>query len=50
MNLVWIVLAIAVLGAIVKKVAGPRKRASQSDLGSVSHQWIAEHRLAQDPR
>ena len=46
MNLVWIVLAVAALGAIVKRVVWPRERGSQSDLGFVSHQWIAEHRLA----
>jgi hypothetical protein len=46
MNLVWVALAIAALGAIVKRVARWRARGSQSNLGSVSDQWVAEHRLA----
>lgn len=45
MTLVWIVLGLAVLGAAAK-IAWPRQRDSQSDLGFVSEQWLAEHRLA----
>jgi hypothetical protein len=48
MNLVWIALAFAALGWIVKRVAWSRARGSQSDLGSVSDQWVAEHRLAKN--
>jgi len=45
MNLMWIILAVAALGVIVKG-AWPRKRDSESDLGFVSQQWLAEQRLA----
>jgi hypothetical protein len=33
--------------AIVAGLAWRRRRAQQVDLGVVSHQWVAEHRLGQ---
>jgi hypothetical protein len=37
----------AIARALAKRVAQRRAGASPSDLGSVSHRWIAEHRLAE---
>lgn len=45
MNILWIVLGAAVLGLLARKIL--RRPDRPSDLGFVSHQWIAEHRLAQ---
>jgi len=48
----WIVLAVAVAAAIVMLVTSRLRRDRVVDLGSVSHQWMAEQRLGQghDPR
>ena len=45
MTVVWIVLVVALLGALAKKAVRPREGRSQQDLGFVSNQWVAEHRL-----
>jgi hypothetical protein len=46
MNVWWIVVGLTILGALATRMAWPRKR-PESDLGFVSHQWLAEHRLSQ---
>jgi hypothetical protein len=47
MGVIWIVVSVVIAGALAKGVIWTRNRSSESDLGSVSHQWIAEHRLSQ---
>jgi hypothetical protein len=46
MNGIWIVVGFGVSVAIALIVRS-RGRVRQSDLGSVSNQWVAEHRLSQ---
>ena len=46
MNVWWIVVGLTILGALATRMVWPRKR-RESDLGFVSHQWLAEHRLSQ---
>jgi hypothetical protein len=46
MSVWWIVVGLTILGALATRMAWPRKR-PESDLGFVSHQWLAEHRLSQ---
>jgi hypothetical protein len=41
----WVVIALALAGAIIALVASYRRGEHAADLGAVSHQWIAEHRL-----
>jgi len=41
----WIALALAVAGAIAMLANSWHRRDHESDLGAVSHQWIAEHRF-----
>jgi hypothetical protein len=50
-NAVWVVVAVGIVGALAKWVFGPYER-WQSDLGFVSQQWLAEHRISQisDPQ
>lgn len=50
MNLVWIVGSIGIAGILAKQLVWPGAR--PTDLGSVSHQWLVEHRIAQisDPQ
>ena len=52
MNAIWMILLAVGVTAVVAAVRWSQGRGSESDLGSVSHQWIAEHRLSQtqDPR
>ena len=45
MSVVWIVVGVAIAGALANGIMRAR-RSSESDLGFVSHQWIAEHRLS----
>jgi len=47
MNLVWVVVALAVLAGIVTVVGWSQRSRQESDLGIVSHQWLAEHRHSQ---
>jgi hypothetical protein len=51
MNALWIIIAITILAAIARTIAWSHER-RPADLGFVSHQWVAEHRLsqAQDPQ
>ena len=46
MNVWWIVVGLTILGALAARMSWPRNR-RDSDLGFVSHQWLAEHRLSQ---
>jgi len=52
MNTVWVVVGLCVAGAVLAIVTSWRRGDRLADLGSVSHQWIAEHRLGsgQDSR
>ncbi len=52
MNAVWVVIGLAVAGAVLALVSSWRRGDRPADLGAVSHQWIAEHRLGsgQDSR
>ena len=51
MNAGWIVIGMAIVGALVTRIAWSHGR-WESDLGSVSQEWLAEHRLSQisDPQ
>jgi hypothetical protein len=43
-NMNWVVIGL-VLAGVVALVAAVRRGSRAADLGTVSHQWIAEHRL-----
>jgi len=45
MSAVWVIAALGVAGAVVSLIAARIRGDRLSDLGSVSSQWIAEHRL-----
>jgi hypothetical protein len=47
MNIAWIVLGIGVVAVLAKWLAWPANRDARANLGFVSHQWLAEHRLSQ---
>ena len=50
MNTVWIVVGLGVAGAIIiALITLWHRRDQQSDLGSVSNQWVAEQRLGKTP-
>jgi hypothetical protein len=51
-NAVWIVIALGVAGAVVTFMMSLRRNDGPENLGSVSTQWISEHRLGsgQDSR
>jgi hypothetical protein len=51
-NTVWVVVGLAVVGAVVALVRALTRGDQPADLGAVSQQWIAEHRLGsgQDSR
>ena len=51
MNTVWVALALGIV-VILALITSWRRRTHPTDLGAVSHQWIAEHRAAsgQDSR
>jgi hypothetical protein len=44
-NPAWGVAAVLAIAAVVALVTSWRRGDRQTDLGAVSHQWIAEHRL-----
>jgi len=46
-NTVWIVCGIAVAAVIIVFLRLWQKREEPSDMGAVSNQWVAEHRLGQ---
>jgi hypothetical protein len=45
MTALWIAVALAIAAALVACAAFWRSGDLTSDLGAVSHQWLAEHRL-----
>jgi hypothetical protein len=52
MNVVWLIVGVGIVGFLAKWIVWSGTRGSQSDLGFVSQQWLAEHRLSQisDPQ
>ena len=46
----WIVLGLAALGAGIALFASWQRGGPGADLGTVSSQWISEHRLGQESR
>jgi hypothetical protein len=52
MNVAWIIVGVGIVGFLAKRIAWSGTRDGQSDLGFVSQQWLAEHRLSQisDPQ
>lgn len=51
-NAMWFVVALAAAAVVVALVVAWSRAERPADLGAVSSQWIAEHRLGQghDPR
>jgi hypothetical protein len=45
MNTIWILGGLTVFGAISAAVLSWQRRGRDQDMGAVSHQWIAEHRM-----
>lgn len=52
MSTLWIVVGLAAVGAVIALVASWQRGGPHADLGTVSSQWISEHRLGsnQDSR
>ena len=52
MSAIWILGGVALVGAVVAIVASLQRGGPHADLGTVSSQWISEHRLGanQDSR
>jgi len=42
---VWIVVGLAAVGAVIALIASRQRGGPHADLGTVSSQWISEHRL-----
>lgn len=47
MNALWIVLGLALLAAVARAIGWSHARSRPPEMGFVSHQWIAEHRISQ---
>ena len=45
MNTIWILAGLAVVGIVSVLVLSWQRHHRDQDMGAVSHQWIAEHRL-----
>ncbi|HEV8211372.1 MAG TPA: hypothetical protein VGP77_14680 [Vicinamibacterales bacterium] len=45
MNAVWIVVGLAAVGGVIALIASRPRGGPHADLGTVSSQWISEHRL-----
>ena len=43
----WLIIGFGILGALVVLVGLSQRRGRRADLGFVSDQWVAEHRLSQ---
>ncbi len=43
----WIVVSVVLAGALIALAVSWLRRRQEFDLGTVSHQWIAERRLGQ---
>jgi hypothetical protein len=52
MNVLWIVVGTTIIGILAKRMALGHERPGRPDMGFVSQQWLAEHRLSQiaDPQ
>jgi len=48
-NIAWVIVGVAVAGAVIAFVTSWRRGGRAADLGAVSDQWIAEHRLGSGP-
>lgn len=48
MNAVWVIVGLAVVGAVIALVTALQRSGPHGDLGTVSSQWISEHRLGQN--
>ena len=42
---IWIVVGLGVVGAVIAVIASLQRGGPHGDLGTVSSQWISEHRL-----
>lgn len=50
MSTLWVVVALCAAAAVVALVAAWRRASDlHRNLGTVSHQWLAEHRLGAGP-
>jgi uncharacterized membrane protein len=51
-NAAWVLVALVAVGAMVALLTSLLRGDRSADLGTVSHQWVAEHRLGsgQDQR
>ena len=47
MNLVWLAVGIGIFGIVAWQMTRRSEHGGLSDLGFVSHRWIAEHRASQ---
>jgi hypothetical protein len=45
MNTIWILAGIGSVGAVFALVLSWQRHNKEQDMGAVSHQWIAEHRM-----
>ena len=45
MNTIWILAGLAIVGASSALVLSWQRHNKEQDMGAVSHQWIAEHRM-----
>ena len=45
MNTIWILAGIAIVGVLFALVLSWQRHNKEQDMGAVSHQWIAEHRM-----
>ena len=50
MSAVWIVVGLGALGAVIALIVSWQRGGPGADLGTVSSQWISEHRLGQESR
>lgn len=47
MNLIWSAVSLGTVAAVVALIKRVHARSQQADMGTVSHQWLSEHRLSQ---
>ena len=45
MSALWIIVGVAAIGAVIALIASRQRGGPHGDLGTVSSQWISEHRL-----
>jgi hypothetical protein len=46
MGAIWIVVGVTIAVAVAKVIVRARNRSSEANLGFVSRQWLAEHRVS----